>query len=51
MEIWASVWKYMFFVSITAFGLMSVWVVIQGGFDIVRMLNDLKNNNDTDTSE
>ncbi len=42
MEFWMSLWKYVFFVSIFAFGIMSVWVIIQGFFDILIMLKELK---------
>jgi hypothetical protein len=42
MEAWAAFWKIVFFVSITAFAAMSVWVIIGGFFDIKRMFADLK---------
>lgn len=45
IDVWQAVWKYLFFTSITAFGLMSFWVVIGGGFDILRMLKDLRPDN------
>ncbi len=42
MDFWMILWKYVFFISVTAFGIMSVWVIIQGFFDILIMLKDLK---------
>lgn len=42
MDIWMSIWTYVFFISITAFALLSVWVVIFGGIDVLKMLNELR---------
>ncbi|MBN2329310.1 MAG: hypothetical protein JXR73_19370 [Candidatus Omnitrophica bacterium] len=42
MEPWMSIWTYVFFISITAFALMSVWVVIFGGIDVLKMLSELR---------
>ncbi len=41
MENWALFWKYVFFVSVTVFALMSVWVTIGGFIDIKKLFADL----------
>ena len=47
MEAWMGFWKIVFFVSITAFAAMSIWVVIGGVFDIKRLFADLRNPEDS----
>ena len=45
MDVWISIWKYVFFTSDTVFAFMSVWVVTFGGRDVIRMLRDLRSEN------
>ncbi len=42
METWMQIWKIVFFVSVGAFTLLSLWVVVFGAVDIKHMLADLK---------
>jgi len=42
MNGWATLWKWMFFLGASGFGLMSVWVTIAGVGDIKRMFAELK---------
>ncbi|GMU94164.1 MAG: hypothetical protein AMXMBFR4_32220 [Candidatus Hydrogenedentota bacterium] len=42
MEFWVSLWKWVFILSVGAFSLMSVWVTIQGAFDIRSLLRTLR---------
>ena len=51
MEAWAAFWKIVFFISITAFGLMSVWVIFGGVFDIKRMFAELRRPEDRKHTE
>lgn len=43
IETWALIWKYTFLTGITLFAAMSIWVIIAGGMDIIKMLQTLKN--------
>ncbi|MFH1744404.1 MAG: hypothetical protein ABIH23_35830 [bacterium] len=42
MEGWATFWKVIFICSVTAFGLMAVWVTFGGFLDIKRMFSELR---------
>ncbi len=46
MEFWNGLWKYIFFVSITGFAVLSLWVAVAGLRDIKRMFADLRRGQD-----
>lgn len=45
---WATVWAIVFFVSVTGFAIMSVWVTIQGARDVVTLFRELKKRHEHD---
>jgi hypothetical protein len=42
MEFWMVLWKFVFIVSVGAFSVMSIWVTVQGAFDIRSLLRTLR---------
>lgn len=42
MEFWMVLWKIVFIFSVGAFSVMSVWVTVQGAFDIRSLLKTLR---------
>ena len=41
-ELWASLWKVVFYVGLSAFSALSVLVVIFGGYDLASLLTSLR---------
>ena len=46
MTFWIWLWKAVFFVTLTGFSLMAVWVTIQGARDIRLLLEVLRGRHD-----
>ena len=42
MAFWMSLWEVVFIVTVVGFGLMSVWVTIQGARDIKSLMQSLR---------
>ena len=42
MSFWIVLWKAVFIVTVSCFGLIAVWVTIQGARDIKSLLADLR---------
>ena len=51
MESWATLWKVIFICSVTAFGLMAVWVTFGGFLDIKRMFSELRSSASSETTK
>jgi hypothetical protein len=42
MEFWETLWKIVFFVGVSIFGAMAIWVTIWGFFDIKKLFQRIK---------
>lgn len=42
MEFWMSLWTYVWYASLAIFSLLSVMVIIFGGYDLAALLKSLK---------
>lgn len=50
MAFWVILWKTVFIVTVTLFGIMAVWVTFQGARDIKDLLTALRERHKTDDS-
>ena len=48
---WQILWKIVFITTLTGFGLMAIWVTVQGARDVVALLATLRREHDEGASE
>lgn len=41
-DAWAELWKWLVILGTGAFGVISLWVIVWGGRDVVQLLRDLR---------
>lgn len=46
MEFWVNLWKFVFIATVSVYGVMAVWVTVQGARDIKSMIADLRERHD-----
>lgn len=51
MQAWMLLWKIVLIGGMILFGLMSVWVIIWGAFDIKKLLRSLNTEHEKGTTE
>lgn len=51
MDFWVGLWKVVFLATVSVYGVMALWVTMQGARDIISMLADIRaRHNAADTS-